>query len=583
MIGRIKKSLTLKWMAFSILLATVPLAIGGFSILRIYQEDLKKSIIEIEKEKAQMVVERTQDFFVKALNNLLLLSRYENFGKGGLSSTREHFEAVLYSNDYLVELTLLDKKGQETFKVSKYTVFDPADLKNQSKSKMFEVASKGDTYYGKFHLTRDVVPTLVIAVPIEESRRGPFAVVSAKVHLRYLWDLLPQTQFGKEGSTYVVNKEGDLIAHPDTRRVLLGLNVKDLPMVKEAITGKEGYFEFEHPQGERDLVVYKPIRGLGWGVIVQVPVKEAYKPLRQLANTALKWILFALTIAIILSLFLTKKLTLPIKRLTEEMGEVAKGNLNTYIKPTSKDEVGLLTESFNHMIQDLKQSHESLKKAEEKYRRIFENSKDMVYITSVDGKFIDVNQAGIEMLGYENKEELFEIAVGDTYFNPEERNRFQSEIVKEGFVKDFEVKLERKDGTPIDVLITASVRKDAEGHISGYEGIIKDISVRRRMEEEIFQRTEELQTLHDLSILINQTLDLNKFFPTALERILSLMGFEMGAIFLYDEDKRILELKFNKGYSPSLAESVKVLKFGEGIAGKALELKKTIVFSINGR
>ena len=70
------------------------------------------------------------------------------------------------------------------------------------------------------------------------------------------------------------------------------------------------------------------------------------------------------------------------------MGEVAKGNLDIHIQATTQDEVGLLAESFNQMIQDLRHSQEALKETERKYRRIFENSKDMVYITSLGGKFM---------------------------------------------------------------------------------------------------------------------------------------------------------------------------------------------------
>ena len=483
MATRIARSLTLKWMVFSILLATIPLAITGFSIIQIYQENLKKSIIEDEKEKAQMVAERTQAFFERALSNLRLLSKDENFVKGGLSGVKSHFENVLYINDYLVELTLLDKKGQETVKLSKYEVFHPSDLKNQSKSKMFEVASKGQTYYGEFHLTTDSVPTLVIAVPIEGSGRGPSAVLGAKVHLRYLWDLLPQTQIGEEGSTYVVNQEGDLIAHPDTRRVLLGLNVKDRPVVKEAVYRRQGYFEFEHPGGRRDLVVYKSLRELGWSVIVQVPVKEAYKPLRQVAHTALKWILVALAIAIILSFFLTKKLTLPIRRLTKEMGEVANGNLNTHIEPTSKDEIGLLTESFNHMVQDLKQSHESLKNAENKYRRIFEDSKDTVFVTSVDGEIIDVNQAGADLFGYGSRGEVIGLNIRKMYVYPEDRRKFRQEVERKGFVRDYEIKLRKKDGTEMDCLMAATVRRADDEKTVGYRGIIRDVTEYKQAEE----------------------------------------------------------------------------------------------------
>jgi len=263
------------------------------------------------------------------------------------------------------------------------------------------------------------------------------------------------------------------------------------------------------------------------------------------------------------------------------MTKVSRGNLDVHIKATTEDEIGVLTKSFNQMIQDFKQSEDALKEAEEKYRRIFQNSRDMVYITSADGKFIDVNQAGVSMLGYANKEELMKIYVKDTYFHPEDRKKFQNEIARKGFVKDYEVKLKRKDGTPIDCLITASIRREEEGIIIGYEGIIKDISYRKGVEKELLQRTDELQTLYDLSVLINQTLDLDRVLPIALDRASGLTGFEMGGIYLWKEKEEILELEHHKGYSDALVEGIRVLKSGEGVSGKAVQLRQLVTCSID--
>jgi len=276
-----------------------------------------------------------------------------------------------------------------------------------------------------------------------------------------------------------------------------------------------------------------------------------------------------------------KSITIPIKRLSAQMVEVSRGNLGVHIDPTTKDEFGLLTESFNQMIRDLKQSQEALKEAEEKYRRIFENSKDMVFITSVEGRFLEVNRAGVELLGYASREELQAISARDTYFDPEDRKRFQEEMSREGFAKDFEVKLKRKDETALDCLITATVRKDEGGKIVGYEGIIKNISDRKRMEEELFQRTQELQTLYDLGVLINQSLDFNKVLSTALDRALAFTGFEMGAIHFLDKDEETLELLSEKGHPPHITENEKVFKAGEGVCGKVVKLKKPIILSID--
>ncbi|NWF92648.1 MAG: PAS domain S-box protein [Syntrophaceae bacterium] len=580
MIKTIERSLRLKWMLFSILLATIPLAIAGLRTVQIYQGDLKKSLIEMEEAKANIVVETAQAFLEKAVSHLLFLARSPNFENGGFLHIRGHLENLLYQDDYFMELILLDEKGRERIRASKYKIVDPSHRRDLSKTEMFRLASKGQVYYGGVHVSADDIPSMVIAVPVQVYKGKAVGVLAGQVHLQYLWDVVSKTRIGEEGFVSITDREGTLIAHPDTRRVWMKENVSYL-CANRCHIQKESVFEWKWPSGERFLNIYRRIKGLDWGVIVQVPVEEAYAPLRQVASTAVKWIMIALTIAVLFSLFLTHRLTLPIKRLTRGMGEVAKGNLDAYIEPYTKDELGTLTESFNQMIRDLKLSHEALEKAEEKYRRIFEDSKDMLYITSIDGRIVDVNQSGMDLFGYGSKEEMLKVYVNDTFLRPEDQERFWDEIKREGSVKDFEARLKRKDGTPIDVLITVSVRRDESGNIVSYEGTIKDISDRKRMEEELLLRADELQALHHMSILINQTLDLDRLFPIALERVLNLMGFEMGAFFLWYEERGTLELKFSKGYSPSLVEGLSSLKSGEGIAGKALELGKPILLSVD--
>jgi hypothetical protein len=101
MIRRIRGSLRVKWMAFSVLLATIPLAIAGFSLLRTYQETLRKSVIEVETEKARLVVERTKAFFEKVTSNLLFITKDTRYQKSDYSHIKEHFKNLLSENDYL--------------------------------------------------------------------------------------------------------------------------------------------------------------------------------------------------------------------------------------------------------------------------------------------------------------------------------------------------------------------------------------------------------------------------------------------------------------------------------------------------
>jgi PAS domain S-box-containing protein len=569
-------------MVLSILLSTLPLVIASYSIIQIYQRDLKQSVIAFEKEKANTVVGRTRSYFEKIRTNLRSLCIDEHVRRGtSLGHTERVLKDFLYQNESLSEVALLSAKGRETIKVSKYKAFKPSDLKDQSTSEMFQAASNLQTYYGDFKLMENAVPTMVIAIPVEEYGGRPAGVIRAEFDLRYLWDVIQQTQVGKKGIAYVVDRTGYPIAHPDAGRVASRSNMRHLPMVDRAIAGEEGFLEFREPGGEKYLVVFKPIKELGWGVIVQAPADEAYEPLRQVAKTALRWVFVVLAAALLISFLLTRKLTLPIKQLATQMGEVAQGNLDVYIEPATKDELGTLTRSFNKMIQDLKRSQGALREAEKKYRTIFEDSKDMLYMVSADGKLIEVNQAGVDLLGYGSKDEMMKGDVRDAFLYPEDQKRIRERVREEGFVKDVEVNLKRRDGTPIDVLVTTNARRDGSGKIVSYEGTVKDISDRKKTEKELVQRTRELEGLNEMGALINQTLDIDRVLPIALEKAVHLTGYEMGGIHLANEEERTFELKHHFNHSTRLAEMAKGLKYGEGAAGRAVTLKQPVIFSVD--
>jgi two-component system NtrC family sensor kinase len=133
-----------------------------------------------------------------------------------------------------------------------------------------------------------------------------------------------------------------------------------------------------------------------------------------------------------------------------------------------------------------KRSEEKLKASEEDYRRLFENVRSGLYVSSKEGKFLNANQALLDMLGYGNKEEFLSMDLNtDLYFRPEDRKTFMQIIEQDGYVIDYEVDFKRKDGSRIPVLLTSHVRYDKEGGVLGYEGIIVDQSQRKQMEKEL--------------------------------------------------------------------------------------------------
>ncbi|MBW2609419.1 MAG: PAS domain S-box protein [Deltaproteobacteria bacterium] len=131
-------------------------------------------------------------------------------------------------------------------------------------------------------------------------------------------------------------------------------------------------------------------------------------------------------------------------------------------------------------------SEERLKVTEEDYKRLFEHVGAGVYVSSKEGEFLDANQALLDMLGYESKEEFFKIdIVKDLYLRPKDRRKFQGMIERDGRVIDYEVEFKRKDGKTIPVLLTSHVRYDRDGNVLGYEGINIDQTQRKKMEKEL--------------------------------------------------------------------------------------------------
>ena len=148
------------------------------------------------------------------------------------------------------------------------------------------------------------------------------------------------------------------------------------------------------------------------------------------------------------------------------------------------------------VIQDIterKQTENALRESERRYRALFEGSRDAIYITTREGEIIDANQSMLDLFGYSRKE-IIGLNARKTYVHPEDRTKFQQEIEREGYVRDYEIKLRKKDGTEMECLLTATVRR-VDRNIVGYQGIIRDITERKRVLNELRTEKERFETL----------------------------------------------------------------------------------------
>ena len=146
----------------------------------------------------------------------------------------------------------------------------------------------------------------------------------------------------------------------------------------------------------------------------------------------------------------------------------------------------------------LVEHEEILREIRDKYRSLFYELKDAVYESTPDGRLIDINPAGIELFGYSSKEEILKVDVAkELYINVHDRVRFKEQLEKDGFVKNYELLVKNKQGAKLVVLETATLVKDSNGYITGYRGILRDITELKKSEDLLRDYLEEVANVNE--------------------------------------------------------------------------------------
>jgi len=186
---------------------------------------------------------------------------------------------------------------------------------------------------------------------------------------------------------------------------------------------------------------------------------------------------------------------------------------------------------------------ENLKESKEIYRRFFQTSQDAVFISSVDGRWIDMNESAIKLFGYQQKEDIWSDSILDLYWEPHARKKYTKTIKDQGFAKDYPIKLRKKDHSSFDALISATPY-EIGGKVIGYQGFIRDISEELRAENERQQLLKQQTVIDDLSTCMGTVLELEDIYQSIASHINKLFDLEVFNLLNIDSQRESIQVEF---------------------------------------
>ncbi len=371
-----------------VLLVLVGGVLMASSLVELYfaYQETKRAIVREERAKATAAAAQIERFVKEVERQVRETTRAASddpaaaqLGQGklafrgglgaALADQRElDFLRLLRDVPAISELSHLDVSGKEQLRVSRLALDAVGTQEDFSQAPKFLAARSGKTYWSPVHLRNGVEPYLTLAVPV-----GQYAVevTTAEISLKAVQQAIAQVQAGSGGYAYVVDSQGRLFAHPDLRLARQNRDLSALPQVRDARTerpaqpgspggAEDGGTVAEGLQGGQILAAHAAIAPLGWLVIVERPLADAYAPLRAPILRSVVIFVLGLALSVLASLLLARRMVAPIRLLQAGAARIGAGDLRHRIEVRTGDEVEALGEEFNRAAARLEESYATL-------------------------------------------------------------------------------------------------------------------------------------------------------------------------------------------------------------------------------
>lgn len=360
--ANIRSRLFTKYVALFVAVVSVALLSNGIFEVFFYYREHKAALIRIQHEQAEAAAAKISQF-IKGIESQLGWTTQLPWSAGSLQDRRFDALRLLRQVPAITELAQIDSTGKERLRVSRLAMDVVDSGLDFSKEPKFTEAVANKVYYGPVYFRRESEPYMTLSLA---GTRKDAGVSIAEVNLKLIWDVVSQIKVGERGRAYVVGSEGRLIAHPDISLVLRNTDMSSLVQMQAARNQSDPLQGTLNLQGQEVLTASAPITPLGWTMLVELPVEEAYASLYQALQRLAIVLLGALAFAVLAGMFLAGRMVGPIQALRAGAARFGSGDFNQRISIKTGDELERLADQFNDMGARLQESYADLENKVEK-------------------------------------------------------------------------------------------------------------------------------------------------------------------------------------------------------------------------
>ena len=308
---------------------------------------------------------------------------------------RKMLEAFVAENPSIIYATVLNDEAKGV-QAGGYVVAgnDFVFLRKRLEEGFIATRQGADYYSDPTMIVRggEKEPVMIVSIPLKNGDKF-LGMVAAVVTIRPIQERLNDAA-GPGFEAYLVDNVGRLVASNDPEAVT-GRDMVGIPIVRDFLNSQARFtetstFDLETTVGDHRATVqmrgtYSPIGNLGWGVIVQRKLSDAYYSVEQMRKQTFWWGLGFILLILAVSFFSAKAITRPLDQLTQAARSIAQRDYSHRADIRTRTEIGELADTFNQMIEDIQQHVSDLQKASEENRQLFIDAIEMI-AAAVDAK-----------------------------------------------------------------------------------------------------------------------------------------------------------------------------------------------------